>query len=294
MNNSSESLFTAGSHKEHKDFDDGANALWSLFAKQAKTHDEARFQSLVGDMDGVLLFAGLFSAVLTSFLVQSIQKLRPDPAQQSAYYQNQSLAMLALISQQIAANGSQVPGPSTPPPPYLAPKPSSSDILVNICWLTSLVCSLSAALLAILIQQWVRSYMQVFQLYDHPLKRARFRQFFFEGAKGMPTLAEAVPGLIHLSLFLFFIGLGDSMLDANATVGITTIVSITLCGCFYLYTVLAPVWNPQSPYRNPYSRLILYLLRRFYYFLRTRHTPMSMEADREQVVMKETPERKKT
>ncbi|KAI9438739.1 hypothetical protein H4582DRAFT_1950621 [Lactarius indigo] len=294
-NNSSESLPRAESHKERRDFGDGANALWSLFAKQAKTQDEARFQSLVGDMEGVLVFAGLFSAVLTSFLGQSIQKLQPDPTQQSAYYQNQSLAVLIHISQQIATIGSQVSNPSITPPPYLPPKPSSSDILVNVCWLISLVCSLSAAFLAILIQQWVRSYMQVFQLYDHPLKRARFRQFFFEGAKGMPALAEAVPGLIHLSLFLFFIGLGDSILNISTTVGVTTIVPICICGSFYLYTVLAPVWNPQSPYRNPYSVLILYAIRRFYYsnhFLRTGHAPRSMEADRGEPAMEETEERK--
>lgn len=292
-NNSSESLPRADPHKERRDFGDGANALWSLFAKQAKTQDEARFQSLVGDMEGVLVFAGLFSAVLTSFLGQSIQKLQPDPTQQSAYYQNQSLAVLVHISQQIAAIGSQVSNSSTPPPPYLSPKPSSSDILVNVCWLISLVCSLSAAFLAILIQQWVRSYMQVFQLYDHPLKRARFRQFFFEGAKGMPALAEAVPGLIHLSLFLFFIGLGDSILNISTTVGVTTIVPICFCGISYLYTVLAPVWNPQSPYRNPYSVLISYAIRRFHYsnFLRTVHAPRS-EADRGEPAMEETEERK--
>jgi hypothetical protein len=42
--------------KVHRDFDDGANALWSLYGKEAKTHDEARFVSLAADMDGVLLF----------------------------------------------------------------------------------------------------------------------------------------------------------------------------------------------------------------------------------------------
>jgi hypothetical protein len=44
------------SEAEHRDFDDGANALWSLYGKEAKTHDEARFVSLAADMDGVLLF----------------------------------------------------------------------------------------------------------------------------------------------------------------------------------------------------------------------------------------------
>jgi hypothetical protein len=42
--------------KERRDFDDGANALWSLYGKEAKTHDEARFVGLAEDMDGVILF----------------------------------------------------------------------------------------------------------------------------------------------------------------------------------------------------------------------------------------------
>jgi len=38
------------------DFDDSANALWSLHEREAKSHDEARIQSLKHDMDGVLIF----------------------------------------------------------------------------------------------------------------------------------------------------------------------------------------------------------------------------------------------
>ncbi len=53
---SEEGSSSAGSHKERRDFDDGANALWSLYGKEAKTHDEARFLSLAADMDGVLFF----------------------------------------------------------------------------------------------------------------------------------------------------------------------------------------------------------------------------------------------
>ncbi|KAH8989949.1 hypothetical protein EDB86DRAFT_2807579, partial [Lactarius hatsudake] len=237
MNNSSD-----GPHSERGDFDDGANALWSLYCKRAQIHDEAHLQSLARDMDGVLLFGGLFSVVLTSFLVQSIQDLRANPTQESAYYQQQSVAMLAQISEQVASIATlisvpsvspQTPIPSTLPPPYPQFYPSSSNIRVTVFWVIGLVCSLSAALLVIFCQQWARSYMQVFQRYDHPLKRARFRQFFFEGADRMRNLAEAVPRLIHVSLFLFFLGLGDSMLNANTTVGVITIVFICLCGSFY-------------------------------------------------------------
>ena len=38
------------------DFDDSANALWSLYEKEAKGHDEATIQTLKDDMDAVLIF----------------------------------------------------------------------------------------------------------------------------------------------------------------------------------------------------------------------------------------------
>ena len=36
------------------------NALWSLYGKEAKSHDEARIQPLKEDMDGVLIFVHLY------------------------------------------------------------------------------------------------------------------------------------------------------------------------------------------------------------------------------------------
>jgi len=38
------------------DFDSSANALWALYGKGAKSHDEAQIQPLKEDMDGVLIF----------------------------------------------------------------------------------------------------------------------------------------------------------------------------------------------------------------------------------------------
>jgi hypothetical protein len=239
----------------------------------------------------------LFSLVLTFFLVQTLGSLYVDPAQVSVYYQNQSLAMLAQISQQLASIAPQVSIPSISPAPYPSFTPLPSDIRVNTYWIIGLVCSLSAALFATLVRQWVRSYMKVFQRYDHPLKRARFRQFFSEGASGMLKLGEAVPGLIHISLLLFFVGLCDSMLNTtNPTIGITTTVSICIAGSFYLYTLSV---NPtKSPYQTPFSRPIFSLMRKFPraffapQFLHNWRTPTSIEDYQEELVMEETEERK--
>ena len=177
------------------------------------------------------------------------------------YYQQQSVALLAQISKQVSSIAPQVSIPSTLPPPYPTFSPNPSDVRVNVFWFMSLIFSLTAALMATLVQQWVRDYMHVFQRYNNPLKSARLRQYLYEGAEGwyMPLVAESVPGFVHVSLFLFFIGLGDTLLSLNTTVGITTIIPIVLCGSLYVLSTFAPIINPQSPFQNPFSGLVWYL-----------------------------------
>ena len=182
------------------------------------------------------------------------------------YYQQQSVALLAQISKQVFSIAPQVSIPSSPPPPYPDFTPNPSDVRVNAYWFMSLVFSLSAALLATLVQQWVQDHMQVFERYGNPLKGARLRQYLYEGAKGwdMFVVAESVPGLIHVSLFLFFIGIIDTLLSLNTTVSITTIVPIAICGLYYFFSTFAPIVSPQSSFQTPLSSLTWYLTRKLF------------------------------
>ena len=180
------------------------------------------------------------------------------------YYLQQNVGILAQISQQIASIAPQVPIPSTPPPPFPDFHPLPSDIRVNVFWFMALVFSLSAALLATLVQQWVREYMHVFLRYSDPLKSARLRQYLHEGLEGwhMPVVAEAVLGLLHVSLFLFFAGLCDLVLNINTTIGVSTTIPIGISGLLYVFTTIAPVIYPQSPYKNSFSPLLWYLIQK--------------------------------
>jgi len=237
--------------------------------------------------------AGLFSAVLTAFVVPKIQDLKVNPADKSAFYQNQTVHMLDRISQQLASTGDQISANYNPPLPYPTFHPSASDRRVNIFWLISLVCSLSAALLATLVQQWARAYMR-FQQSRNPLKAARIRLFLFEGAKRLPSVAEFVPGLIHVSLILFLWGLGDIILYIDKPVFIATVVPILVCVYLYLYCVFAPIWNPQSPYWTPFSpyiwRLIQILRRNLYnrFCIRPVNLVQDLITHREQSAMEQT------
>ena len=243
--------------------------------------------------------AGLFSAALTAFIIDRSQSLQQTPAQETAFFQKQAVVLLNQISIQLstlAAPASVSANLSLP-----SSSPSSSDVRVNIYWFMSLVSSLSAALLATLVQRWARDYMHIFQRYSHPLKVARIRQYLHEGVEDwyMPAIAEAVPLLVHISLSLFLLGLADFLLHTYPVVGKWTLFPITLCAALYIISSIAPVVNPQSPYRTPLTSLIWRLVRTVHklykdHFCVTQKKPLSSNMANEQMelAMEESEARK--
>ena len=247
--------------------------------------------------------AGLYSAALTAFIVESKKKLTLDPRDEIAYYSRQSVTLLAQVSAQLAASGSPVPSTVQLPPTFPDFRAAQSDVRVNIYWFMSLVFSLSAALAATLVQQWAREYLQFLQRYNHPLRRARIRQFLYDGATRwhMDLVVHLVPSLIHISLFLFFIGLADSLFTINIATATTTTIAIVICALCYLFSIIAPVWDAQSPYQSPLSPMFWHLF--FWKFSRRTYKdhstggedrPIStdMNKGREQLAMNYSDDRK--
>jgi hypothetical protein len=209
-----------------------------------------------------LFQAGLFSAALTAFVVPKIQDLKVNPADQSVYYQNQTVHILDRILQQLASTEDQISTNSNPPLPNPTFHPLTSDRRANAFWLLSFICSLFAAFLATLVQQWSKDYMHIFQQADNPLQIARSRLFLFEGSERLPALAEVVHGLVHISLILFFWGLGEIILQIDTTIFFIILGPTTICVCLYLYCTIAPVFNPRSPYRTPFSWFVIQIFSR--------------------------------
>lgn len=86
--------------------------------------------------------AGLFSASVTAFIIESYAGLSPDPSQQT-------IALLQQISQQL--NGSPPQSQASTSDSF---SPTSSTLRVNALWFLSLCLALTCALAAILVQQW--------------------------------------------------------------------------------------------------------------------------------------------
>jgi len=205
--------------------------------------------------------AGLFSAVITAFVVPKIQDLKVDPADQSVYYMQQSVQILAQISQQLASIDAQVSTNLTHPPPYPTFHSLSSDFIVTVFWLMSLVFSLCAALAATLVQQWARAHLRPFRRQDSLLKTLWIQIILSEDVGRLQVIAQIVPRLIHLSLVLFFLGLIYAIMIIDPFVALVTIAPISICGFYYIYSVIASIMKPRWPYQNRLSNEISRLIR---------------------------------
>ncbi|KAJ7163124.1 hypothetical protein C8R46DRAFT_1281506, partial [Mycena filopes] len=121
--------------------DAAAGRLWGVYVVEAEKYDEGLVDSWKKDMEGLLIFAALFSAILTAFIIESYKSLNPD----------RTVQVLSQISQQLAAAAGGKPFDISPPPPFV---PSVSSVLCNALWFISLGLSLACALIATLVQQW--------------------------------------------------------------------------------------------------------------------------------------------
>jgi hypothetical protein len=176
----------------------------------------------------------------------SIQDLQQSPQDISNFY-------LANIYQTIAHPNISSSLPSSPPPF----SPPNSAVWVNTLWFLSLVTGISCALLATLLQQWSRRYLRVTQPRYSPHKRARIRAFFAEGVEKFVFLwvAESLPTLLHVSLFLFFAGLAVFLCTVNFTIFKLSLAWIGFCTALYGAITLAPIFYHDSPYYTPFTIL---------------------------------------
>ena len=182
----------------------------------------------------------------------SVQDLRPSAQETSNFY-------LANIYQTIAdPNRSDIPPPSSPPPF----SPPTYAIWVNSLWFLSLLISITCALLATLLQQWAREYLKVAQIRSNLRTRARMRAYFAEGVEKslLPWAVEALPALLHVSLFLFFVGLVVFLWNVNLTVFGLALSWVCCCTALYGCVTLIPVFRRNSPYYTPLTPLARYFV----------------------------------
>ncbi|KAJ7608909.1 hypothetical protein DFH06DRAFT_1065746 [Mycena polygramma] len=245
-----------------------ASKLWAVYVSEAEKYDRALVESWKNDMEGMLIFTGLFSASLTSFIVESYKTLVPDSG-------DSTVQLLSQISQQLAAaaNGTAFQAPA---PTHFTP--SATSLVCNALWFISLGLSLTCALVATLLEQWARDFLHRADMRSAPVLRARIFSYLYYGLKrfSMHTVVDIVPLLLHASLLFFFGGLIAFLIPVNAAMSIIAATLLAAVVGIYAVLTLLPLWHTDCPYHTPLSSAFWRLSRAFVIWRRRPYaTPLS-------------------
>ena len=156
------------------------------------------------------------------------------------------------------ASGAQVGsgGPPSSPQPYR---------FVAILWFTALVCGLSAASIAMSVNQWINNMLTPTalarsgsgpceQLRIWNLRHETFRKWRLAIIIEIPSL------LLQIALVLFLTGLVGYLWQLDSQVAIPTLALVALLLLFQFIVSVAPLFVSYSPFTSLQSRTLLWIV----------------------------------
>ncbi|KAG8957849.1 hypothetical protein FRC03_009758 [Tulasnella sp. 419] len=222
---------------------------WVEYDKVAKNHDQALVMTLNSRLDNLIIFAGLFSAVNTAFIILSLGLLGATPS-------DNTNNLLRLFLSQTLRDSSIIEAAS---PPW---EPAAVGVRTSYLFAASLSCSLLTAAGALVGKQWLAYYERTSQTgTQNDWAIARQRKSDAIEAYHFRSILDALSILIQISVLLFMIGLIVYIDDLHRGVASVVLAAVVFGSAVYLYTVVVAVWDPHCPFQTPTSRILRHLLR---------------------------------
>ncbi|KAI0294064.1 hypothetical protein B0F90DRAFT_1759071 [Multifurca ochricompacta] len=217
--------------------------IWSEYNSYAERYDTRLVERWKGRVDSTLAFAGLFSVVITAFMVGVDGGLR----------RNSPELPFAQLYLQLAGQVNVTYLPTIPPT-----RPTTLDVASNVLWSLSLALCLACALGAILVQEWIQEYLRYSQCHSNPSTRARIRAYLFNGLNNyrFDQVVTTIPLLLHLAILLFGAGLVTYFLTLNNILAYTTLGAYSIIGTVYFFLTISPLIHLPSPFKSPVTVLL--------------------------------------
>ncbi|KAG8918700.1 hypothetical protein FRC01_001699 [Tulasnella sp. 417] len=218
--------------------------FWRRYDRLADIHDKKLTTNLNGNLDVLLIFAALFSAINTTFISITMPDLSPNPSDET----NTLLRLLIMR----ADNNTLTP--SDLAPPFVV---KSNSITVNCLLYASLSCSLLAAIGAMMAKEWLQSFDRTGQ--TGPLEeQARFRQRKFNGVQQwhLEAVIKFLPNLILLSVVFFFVGVCLFLFPINTAVASIVIAFSGIGAVFSGIVIVAGAVSLTCPYQSAASNAL--------------------------------------
>ncbi|KAG9043496.1 hypothetical protein FS837_009475 [Tulasnella sp. UAMH 9824] len=218
--------------------------FWKRYDRLADIHDKTLTSNLNGNLDVLLIFAALFSAINTAFISITMPDLSPSPSDET----NTLLRLLVMR----ADNNTLTPTDLSP-----AFSANSTSIIVNCLLYASLSCSLLAAVGAMMAKEWLQSFNRSGQ--TGPLEdQGKLRQRKFNGVEQwhLEAVIKFLPNLLLLSVILFFAGIGLFLFPINTAVAGTVIAFSGLGVILSGIAIVAGAISPLCPYQSAASNAV--------------------------------------
>ncbi|KAK7690744.1 hypothetical protein QCA50_005843 [Cerrena zonata] len=214
---------------------------WAKISDSVRKYDEERTNDVKEDIDALLTLAGLFSAVMTTFVIDSYTRLMRD----------QESSTNAFLAQLIHLNtGFAIPTLPSVTPPQGPTLSTDAAVRINILWSCSLILSLVTASLGVYIKQCIHAYMSLEN--RSPLIQLRIRFFRDDGLAnyGVWEIAALLPVLMQMSFFLFLIGFAEFIIGINPLAGWSGTGIMVVWLTFMVVTSMIPLVSSQWPYKS--------------------------------------------
>ncbi|KAJ7661866.1 hypothetical protein B0H17DRAFT_953380 [Mycena rosella] len=227
---------------------DKKTAFWTVYGKLADEFDK-QFQHKYGnDLDTSLIFAGLFSAVSSSFIIQIQPELQPDP---NAVTQ----ALLLVLVQNMT--GAAIMGPT--PERLVAP---TIIVVAQSLLYFSLFSTLMAGLLAVLGKQWLLHYDSVGERGTIE-ERGIERQRKFDGLLRwkFDLVMQIFPLLLQHSLLLFATALSIYLWTIHHAIAAIVLGLTSIGVILYILMSVSALTSPDSPFQTPLTILLAALIK---------------------------------
>ncbi|EJD44727.1 hypothetical protein AURDEDRAFT_166211 [Auricularia subglabra TFB-10046 SS5] len=224
-----------------------AARIWREYDRVARDDDRERIGNWNRGLDNLALFAGLFSAVTTAFIIQLQNDTRPDYAELTFRVLNASAAGVPFEQKHFSI---------------------ASDVRATNClWIASLMLSLAAALIAIMGKDWVGMYAS--RPVCNPRQWAEIRTYRLSCIERwyMSGIIASAPVLLHVSLVLFAAGLVLFVSSDPVTYRLALVLAV-ITGALYMVIALSAVLFPDSPYKSPATQAASRTLRALDFLLR--------------------------
>ncbi|KAG8899678.1 hypothetical protein FRC00_001100 [Tulasnella sp. 408] len=226
-----------------KTFGEDGGHFYRYYDAIADEIDDDMVKSLKAQLDGILIYAGLFAGVNSAFLALTLPEMSADPTDDT----NALLLQLVAVGNRNITSADDLPSASFSPPSGIFP--------VNILFSLSLTLALLAAFLAVLGQQWLVYYRKRSGGGAEAQRWEQLRRYL--GAKRWrleAVLDDILPSLLQFGLVIFCIAFALYLGTLSRWMCYTIAIPMGLALICILFMAVSAAVDQWCPFKSPLSR----------------------------------------